>query len=91
MDLNPAGDNIRAQEARALHAARMAAEQDLPEAIPGCAPWRSENGGAAVCPSVYCERCQTLRQRLGQPALEPFTVPRTDTLHPVTQATRERI
>jgi hypothetical protein len=41
-------------------------------AIPGCAPWRERNDGAELCPSVHCDRCQTIRQISGVPILEPY-------------------
>lgn len=45
-------------------------------AIPGCKQWRRQYGAAGkpapLCPSVYCQRCQTIRQISGHPVLEPY-------------------
>lgn len=60
-----------------------AEEEGLPVAVPKCRPWRRANHQAALCPSVYCERCQTIRERTGSDQLRPFTVPAGDLLHPI--------
>jgi hypothetical protein len=56
---------------------------DLPEAIPGCAPWREANpepiapgwvetlAPAPYCCSAYCMRCAAARARDGEPPLAP--------------------
>lgn len=45
-------------------------------AIPRCKDWRVEHGTngepAELCPSVHCDRCQTIRQISGVPVLEPY-------------------
>jgi hypothetical protein len=46
-------------------------------AIPGCEPWRTRNPDddgkpADLCPSVHCDRCQTLRLIAGGPVLTPY-------------------